>query len=59
MDNDTKRLKEKLKMEIELAKEIGIKNPYKKLEELYIAKAEELIINRKKENNEILLCKTT
>jgi len=59
MDNDTKRLKEKFKEEIELAKEIGIGNPYKKLEELYIAKADELIINRKKENNEILLCKTT
>lgn len=59
MDHDTKRLKEKLNVEIELAKRIGIKNPYKKLEELYISKADAIIINRKKQNEEILLCKTT
>lgn len=59
MDNDKERLREKLKEEIELAKEIGIRNPYKKIEEQYIAKADELIISRKKESNEILLCKTT
>lgn len=59
MDNDTERLREKLNEEIELAKEIGIRNPYKKLKEQYIAKADELIISRKKESNEILLCKTT